>query len=123
MSIFSEWETPFVLFQFPGDPGDAVFIDVPFYTEMVDRSWNPPDLDQIVNYLRQGHRTTSVPLLGGPIVCPICEAILEPATFSQQSDGDWIWMSTLSHFVQFHHLRLPDRMVESIRSNQYRPPV
>jgi|SRR6185437_7078330 len=118
MSIFSDWDFPVFLFKF----SDDVKLQVPLYTEVVDRSWNPSDLDKIVNYLRQGRVVTSTPAFDS-IICPICEETIEQTTSSQQSDGRWIWLSSLSHYVQFHNIRLPDRMVEQIRSNDYRLPT
>jgi hypothetical protein len=119
MSIFSDWDCPIVLFKFPSDDEH---LQVPLYTEVVDKTWNPPDLDEIVNYLRQGQVIAAAPAFK-PIVCPICGETIAYSASSQQSDGHWIWPSPLPHYVQFHNVRLPDRMVEQIRSNHYRPPV
>jgi hypothetical protein len=117
MSIWSDWDGPFVLFKF----SDDVNLQVPLYTEVVDKLWNPPDLDRIANYLRQAHSIASVALFK-PTICPICGEIIEESSGCQMSDGYWIWLSPLAHYVQFHNVRLPDKMVEQIRSSHYRPP-
>lgn len=119
MSIFSEWKHPLILFKFSVDD----FGQFPLYAEVVDLSWHPPDFDAILGYLRQT-RVIAATVGPDPIVCPLCGTALEPHGVSaQQSDGRWWWFTTLSHYVEFHHVRLPDRMVEHLRTNRYQPPT
>jgi hypothetical protein len=117
MSIFSDWDNNIIMFKF----SDNEPLRVPLYAELVDRSWTPTDLDKIVEYLRQCTVINSTTAFE-PVVCPLCGEILERITCSQQSDGVWIWLKDLSHYVKCHNLRLPDKMVEHIRSNQYLSP-
>jgi hypothetical protein len=118
MSLFSDWVPPYFLFKF----SEEVKVQVPRYAEVVDWSWDPPDRDKLVAYRRECpviSATTSFQ----PIVCPICGETLELLTSSEQFDGLWYWLKPITHYVQFHHVRVPERSTERIRANQYRPPV
>jgi hypothetical protein len=119
MSLFSDWNPLFFFFKFSSEE----ILQAPLYEEVVDRSWNPPDLDKLVAYLR-GCRAINVTTADRPIVCAICGEVLLAELWTQggHSDGLWFWGFSLFHYVQYHHVRLPDRMVEHIRMNQYRPP-
>jgi hypothetical protein len=116
MSIFVEWpHNWFGLWKAEeADPPQ-----VPLFADVVDVTWGPTDLGDIVRYLQK----CPVALASGvrPEKCPFCEDLLtEPGT--QRSDGLWVWPSSLAHYVSRHHVRLPDRMVEHIRSRGYTPP-
>ena len=110
-NTFSEWKCRFFLFKFRAED----FGQVPVFSEVVDPAWDPPDLDEIVRYLRQAPVTAATTSFN-PIVCPICHTTLDPICSAQQSDGRYHWFHTLGHYVEFHNVRLPDRMVEHIRS-------
>lgn len=117
MNIFVEWpHNWFGLWKMSeADPHQ-----VPLFSDVVDASWNPPDLGDLLDYLKR----CPVALACGmrPAKCPYCEdLLLEPGT--QRSDGLWVWPSSLAHYVEKHHVRLPDRMVMHIRNLDYNPPT
>jgi hypothetical protein len=118
LTLFSDWLPPFFLFMLAAED----ILQVPHLSEVIDRTWNPPDRDRLVAYLRDCPAITAVPRFD-PVVCQICGETLERCSSTQQSDGLWIWFKPVVHYVQLHHVRLPDRMVERIRANKYRPPV
>ena len=115
-TIFSEWKSRVFLFKIRQED----FGQVPIITEVTDSSWSPPDLAEIVRYLREAP-VIAVTTTCSPIVCPLCHATLDPLCSAQQSDGHYYWFHTLSHYVKVHNVRLPDRMVEHIRSRQNDP--
>jgi hypothetical protein len=112
MSIWSEWKGNFF---WPRGTPEGI-------SEIVDTSRNPPDLALLVNYLQQGHTGASVSTFGVPLLCTVCGAVLEEWSTFQQVDGLWNWPGVMHHYVEFHHVRLPDRLVERIRANEYRVP-
>jgi hypothetical protein len=93
---------------------------VPLFDEIVDASWNPSDLGDIVAYLKDCPVSITSQSLSEP--CPLCGEVLDDLT-AQRSDGVWGWPSTLAHYVSKHHVRLPDRFAEHIRSNKYAVPT
>ena len=92
MSIFSEWNDDVIMFKFSEEEN----LQVPLYTEVVDVSWNPPDLNKIVDYLRHCPVITAIPVFD-PIKCPICGEIIEKMTSAQQSSG----VPLMLHAVDF----------------------
>ncbi len=94
--------------------------EVPLFRDVVDPGWNPHDLTKMLTYLRE----CPVALASGakPAPCPICGETLNDLG-CQRSDGTWVWPASLEHYVSRHHVRLPDRMVEHIRSRGYTPPT
>lgn len=109
MNIFAEWPHKFYgVWKF--EPNEA--IEVPLFCNLVDPSWNPEDLAQIVHYLENCQIVITCGIRPAP--CRICGEMLSRGT--QRSDGEWTWMGTLGHFVAKHHIRLPDMMVTHIRS-------
>jgi hypothetical protein len=117
MNIFAEWpHNWFGLWK----TSEADSIDVPLFSEVIDAAWNPPDFENILDYLKR----CPVALASGmrSEKCPHCEDHLpEPGT--QRSDGVWVWPSSLAHYVEKHRVRLPDRMIMHIRSRNYSPPI
>ncbi len=93
---------------------------VPLFEEIVDAGWNPPDLADILAYLRNCPVAIASRPLSEP--CPMCEETLGDLT-AQRSDGVWVWPASLEHYVSRHNVRLPDRMVEHIRGRGYTPPT
>jgi hypothetical protein len=43
-------------------------------------------------------------------------------SLSYRTDGKWLWPDDLAYYVREHHVRLPDKMVETIRHNEFKPP-
>jgi hypothetical protein len=89
--------------------------EIPLFEEIVDPDWNPPDLVDILAYLRECPVAITSSPLSGP--CPLCGELLNNLT-TQRSDGVWVWPDSLEHYVSRHQVRLPDRMVERIRTRQ-----
>ncbi len=97
---------------------ESGIVEAPPLFDWTDRAWKPDDHNQIVAYLEDAKcvcATTS------PDFCPLCPTTLR--AFHYQSDGTWIWSSSLAHLVRDHNVRLPDDFVASIRSNHYMPPT
>jgi hypothetical protein len=38
------------------------------------------------------------------------------------TDGEWLWRDDLAHYVERHHVRLPEDFLESVRANGYQIP-
>jgi hypothetical protein len=93
--------------------------EVPVFSEVVDETWRPHDLDRLVEYLRAC--PVSITSSMRPARCTLCDYFL-PEPSAQRSDGVWVWPSSLSHYVAEHHVRLPDRIVEHIRERGYGVP-
>lgn len=41
---------------------------------------------------------------------------------SYRTDGHWLWLDDLSHYVREHDLCIPSAMMEAIRERNYEPP-
>lgn len=114
MTIFDDWPNQwFGLFR---DPSDT-FLKVPVFSEIVDADWNPPDLLQLAAYLDSG-LVSLMTASGKPWHCHLCGQSFKNNSV-QMSDGTWVWPFYLGHYVQHHHVRLPDRFVERIRDRGY----
>jgi hypothetical protein len=84
--------------------------------EMVDPTWQPTDLPELLNYLdTAADLVTSAPM----VACPFCAAGLSTAYW--RSDGVWLWSNSLSHFVRDHRVWLPNAFVAHIREAGYQP--
>ena len=116
MSLFSDWPGNWF-----GDWKWSASDDLqsPLFDELVDVTWCPPDLSKIVGYLQSCPAVLTCSTIPEP--CSLCGEVLM-GIGSQRADGVWAWSGTLSHFVSRHHVRLPDRMIEHIRSREYLPP-
>jgi hypothetical protein len=117
MTLFETW--PHNWFGLWKDSKADLF-ELPLFTDVVDPSWNPGDLALLVRYLTECPVAIASP--AKPVPCPMCdETLREPG--SQRSDGLWVWPSSLAHFVNRHHVRLPDRLVARIREHGYEIPA
>lgn len=116
MSLFETW--PHNWFGVWTTADSAPF-EVPVFSEVVDATWRPHDLDRLVEYLRAC--PVSITSSMRPVPRTLCDHLL-PEPSAQRSDGVWVWPSSLSHYVAQHHVRLPDRLVERIRGREYRVP-
>jgi hypothetical protein len=78
-----------------------------------------PHESEIVAYLKGGHvlidmmDTTRDAVTGD-------EWILGAST--TLTDGEWLWRQDLAHYVQRHHVRLPDAFLATVRANNYKVP-
>lgn len=114
MTIFEDWPQQWYGW-WRGE--SETFIKVPLFSEVVDPDWNPPDLQQLATYLNSGKLGTFTPS-GKATRCGLCEHTFSNNSI-QLSDGDWVWPQCLGHYVEFHHVRLPDRFVQHIRAREY----
>lgn len=117
MSIFETW--PHLYFIWKESFEEVA--DCPTLADVVDVNWTPEDLLQIIAYLEKCPVSLVSPF-GNADVCSQCGKQVS-AFQSQHSDGTWVWFARLPHYVREHHVRLPDRLVEHIRRNNYTVPV
>lgn len=75
----------------------------------VDLSWDAHDRQKIIAYLRSG----TVPwVAAGQSTCRMCGVTNGSAEFT---DGTYVWPEGLAHYVDEHHVRLPEAVLEHIR--------
>lgn len=80
----------------------------------------PPDLDQVVDYLRRGHGLIDV--MGAETdVLGTGRHILGGASI--MTDGEWLWREDLQFYVSTHHVRLPGEFLTRIRERRYEVPA
>lgn len=90
--------------------------DFPSLRRLIDPSWKPADLPQILGYLLSAPVCWCTQSSYCP--CDLCgEPLRENAT--AMWDGLWLWPYPLIHDVERHNLRLPEAFVERIRSLNY----
>ena len=117
MTLFENWpHNWFGLWK----ASDADPAQVPLFTDVIDPAWDPPDLKDILAYLR--NCPVALASGAGAGACPLCGESLNDLG-CQRSDGVWVWPASLEHYVGRHHVRLPDRMVEQIRARCRRAPT
>ena len=91
--------------------------ELPTLQSVFDLLWNPDDKDALITYLE----TSPVVLAStARTTCLSCPS--EVAANSFQFDGVWLWPRSLSHYVRFHSVVLPDRFVQRIRDRSYTAP-
>lgn len=98
----------------PGREAEERFFIHP--SRLVDSNWELECRDQIIQYLRSA---PSVAHYRG----------LSPCRFGcgwngsgEQSDGEWRWPEGLAHYVEQHHVKLPDDFVTYMRQNGFAVP-
>ena len=96
-----------------GGSGDVL----PAVEDYIDTSWSIPDMKAVQYYL--AHAPVLFTVLGGTcLVDPSHHFSSRPRT-----DGVWLWFDDLVHYVDAHHVRLPDEMLKHIRSSGCEPPT
>ena len=114
MSLLKKW--PHTWFGYFGDSDTMMYM--PQLEEVVDPAWKPYDFDRLIVYLRRCPILVST--FCDPITeCPVCHESILYNPCVHRSDGLWVWPDNLWHFVLGHHVRLPDSMLERIRSRKY----
>ena len=117
MDFFDHWPHRWLYFaeQLGQTPEKKVRIQIPSVEQFQDKTWSPTDKVEIKQYLRKAPSLT-----GGRwmhVFCPLCGVQLAPQSW--RSDGIWVWPLDLVHFIEMHHVRLPSRFLEHIRSKKY----
>lgn len=106
-----------------------------FYDEFDTRSSQPngsirdavrpvgePDETDLVAYLDAGYVLIDV-MEGGPDVITGSPHRHSPGCSSLLTDGAWLWRQDFPHYVETHHVSLPDAFLEHVRSLNYQIPT
>ncbi|MEK8018228.1 MAG: hypothetical protein VSS75_015240 [Candidatus Parabeggiatoa sp.] len=115
--IFHNW--PYRWFGVWTEPGSADK-KWPLRTQLTDSKWKFKGKKHLIQYLRSAR----IVLCSGSfhIHCNLChQDIGDPGCW--QSDNVWLWPCSLAHYVDKHHIRLPDKMLYHIVNNQFIPPT
>ena len=106
-----------------------------FYDELDNHSGQPngsirdavrpvgePDEAELVAYLDAGHVLVDVMESGRDVITgnphrhsPGCSSLL--------TDGSWLWRLDFPHYVETHHVSLPDAFVAHVRGLRHRMPA
>ncbi|MGW3989876.1 hypothetical protein [Streptomyces sp. NPDC004830] len=106
-----------------------------FYDELDDCSGRPngsirdavrpvgePDEKDLVAYLDAGHVLLDV-MEGGDDVITGKAHRHSLACSSLLTDGTWLWRQDFPHYVETHHVALPDAFIAHVRSLNHRMPA
>jgi hypothetical protein len=94
--------------------------EIPLVADFVDPRWEHSKKAGIQNYLRECFYG-GLPLAPSTEKCLLCDQMIPKASWHW--DGEWHWPTRLVHYVEAHHVRLPDRMVKRIEAQNFRPPI
>jgi hypothetical protein len=97
----------------PGNP-------FPLLEEMQDQTWKPHDLTELLRFMNIAQ--CALASSGGKRMCHVCGLSLGLGA-DWRTDGEFGWPKDLAHYVEYHHVRLPDAFVERIRALDYQPPT
>ncbi|WP_329264511.1 hypothetical protein OG223_50995 [Streptomyces sp. NBC_01478] len=117
------------------DEGDAVLGLLGFYDELDNRAGQPngsvrdavrpvgePDEAELVAYLDGGHVLLDVMESGHDVITGTSHRH-SPGCSSLVTDGTWLWRRDFPHYVETHHVSLPDAFVEHVRGLRHRMPA
>ena len=91
--------------------------DYPDPRSLVDDDWCAKDRDAICAYLDGGN---SLFQWRGYSTCRFFCGVTSPEMGSQcLTDGMWAWPEGLSHYIRDHHVRLPNEVVDHMRSSNW----
>ncbi|MYR63665.1 hypothetical protein GTY54_48200 [Streptomyces sp. SID625] len=86
------------------------------------RSVGEPDEADLVAYLDAGHVLIDVMEAGHDVITggthrhsPECSSLV--------TDGTWLWRQDFPHYLETHHVALPQTFLEHVRSLNYRIPT
>jgi hypothetical protein len=79
-----------------------------------------PDLDEVVSYLRSGHKLIAAMDVQDDVFDP-ADQILNGS--SVLTDGEWLWRQDFAHYVGRHHVEVPADFLELIRRRGYAMPA
>lgn len=91
------------------------YVGQPSVALWVNEKSKVDDIDKVLRYLKESVVVVTIPVA---CRCVLCEK--KVATVGWQSDGVWLWPTSLYHYVSEHHVTIPERMQENMRSNGYR---
>ncbi|GAA3619470.1 hypothetical protein GCM10023079_06380 [Streptomyces chitinivorans] len=105
-----------------------------FYDEFEDRNDQPngsihaavqpvglQDEAELVSYLDSGHVLIDVMESGHDVITGNPHRH-SPGCSSLVTDGAWLWRLDFPHYVETHHVRLPEKFVERVRGLNYQMP-
>ncbi|ROO90715.1 hypothetical protein EDD29_8453 [Actinocorallia herbida] len=105
-----------------------------FYDEFDDRAGQPngsiraavqhagrPDEADLVTYLDAGHVLIDV-MEGGSDVLTGSAHRHSAGCSSLVTDGTWLWRLDFAHYVETHHVLLPEAFIEHVRALSHRMP-
>ena len=83
---------------------------------LVDSNWELECRDQIIQYLK------SAPSVWHYRGLSLCRFGCGQNGSGEHSDGEWCWPEGLAHYVEQHHVKLPDDFVTHMRQNAFTVP-
>jgi hypothetical protein len=130
------WPHPSVIrAEKPTVEGDAVLGLLGFYDELDNRPGQPngsihdgvqhagePDEADLVTYLDAGHVLIDV-MEGGRDVITGSAHRHSLGCASLVTDGTWLWRLDFPHYVETHHVLLPEAFTEHVRGLNYQMPT
>jgi hypothetical protein len=96
-------------------PAPPRYLDLPDVMEFVDPSWRYPHAARLKDYLNQHLKVVALELR--QTKCLLCEQKHSPSRFHW--DGAWLWPTSLSHYLEVHAVRLPDRMLRNLEQRDF----
>lgn len=88
----------------------------------VRAGWRSAEREQLVAYLRSGHRCSGA--LGFSACRFECRVTYSILGSGEMTDGEWVWPEGLPHYVERHGVMLPEEFVASAAARGWRvPPV
>ncbi|WP_369220588.1 hypothetical protein AB5J52_00170 [Streptomyces sp. R39] len=88
----------------------------------VVRSVGEPDEADLVAYLDAGHVLIGVMEAGHDVITGSTHRH-SPGCSSLVTDGTWLWRQDFPHYLETHHVSLPQTFLEHVRSLNYRMPT
>lgn len=114
--IFQNWEYNWFGVWVKHESDDERF---PVMNDLIDPNWSFSEKPLLIKYLRSAPIVISTLLK--PTHCSRCDKKLgDPGCWL--TDNVWLWHNCLAHYVEKHSIRLPDRMVKHIVTNEFKPP-
>ncbi|MFF3420057.1 hypothetical protein ACFYW9_36115 [Streptomyces sp. NPDC002698] len=86
------------------------------------RSVGEPDEADLAAYLDAGHVLIDVMEAGRDAITGSPHRH-SPGCSSLMTDGTWLWRQDFSHYLEIHHVSLPERFLEHVRGLAYRMPT
>lgn len=96
------------------------YLHCPSVQDFVDSEfWRQRDREAVANYLGRAHVISTTSRLSFP--CAV-SGKRYPGALSYRTDGDWLWLDDLEHYVLEHDVAIPLEMLEALSKNHYVPP-